>query len=208
MTRDWDEHYATGEMPWDSPEAPPVLVALVEAGRLPTGRALDVGCGTGTNVRYLASVGYDAVGIDISPLAIEQARSASKGAAGDFEFKHADFLVDGAPLGPYDLVLDRGCFHVFDEADDRARFAQRVAECLSPAGLWMSIIGSTEGPPRDHGPPRRSARDIANAVEPALELVELRSFEFGEGESGTVWGWVLLAQRRRVEAQPSTRHAG
>lgn len=205
MARDWDEHYRAGEMPWDTGHPDPELVALLEAGRLPRGRALDIGCGTGTTVLYLAEQGYDAVGVDLSRLAIEQASGKPRPARGSVEFRQLDFLVD-PPAGPFDLVLDRGCFHVFDGTGERARFAARVAGCLAPDGLWVSLLGSTEGPARDHGPPRRSARDIAAAVEPVLEIVELRGARFDADLPSAARAWVLLARRRGVPAQPSTVH--
>lgn len=205
MARDWDEHYRAGETPWDTGHPDPELVALLEAGRLPRGRALDIGCGTGTTVRTLAERGYEALGVDVSKLAIEQAAAKPRPAKGSVEFRHLDFLAD-PPAGPFDLVVDRGCFHVFDGADERARFAARVAECLAPGGLWVSLLGSTEGPARDHGPPRRSARDIAAAVEPALEIVELRTATFDAELPSVARAWVLLARRRSVPAQPSTVH--
>lgn len=206
MARDWDEHYASGELPWDSGRPARELVELIEAGRLPTGVALDVGCGTGTNVRYLASRGYDAIGLDIAPLAIERAKAAAEPTAGKVEYRAGDFLNDDVGVGRFQLVFDRGCFHVFDDADDRARFAAQVARCLAADGVWVSLLGSTEGPARDHGPPRRSARDILTAVEPALEIVELKGVELDADAPTSVRGWVLIARRRAVPAQPSSVH--
>lgn len=203
MTRSWDDHYAAGETPWDSGESDVELTKLVESERLPRGRALDVGCGTGTHAHYLASRGYDVLAVDLSKLAIEQAR-AKPAPAGAVEFRQLDFLADEVPAGPFDLVFDRGCFHVFDAPSEQARFAERVASCLAPGGLWVSLLGSTEGAARDHGPPRRSARDIANAVEPSLSIVELRATEFDADLPTRAKAWVLLAQRRKVPAQPST----
>jgi hypothetical protein len=89
-----------------------------------------------------------------------------------------DFLAAAVPDGPFHFVFDRGCFHVFDEPAERAQFAERVAATLAPEGLWLSLIGSTEGPPREMGPPRRTAQEITRAIEPALEIVELRAAEF------------------------------
>ena len=204
MTHDWEEHYASGDLPWDTGAPAPLLVELFEAGRLPMGCALDVGCGTGASTRYLAERGFDAMGVDLSDLAVEQAKAAARGVAGPVEFHRLDFLVDDPPGGPFDLVFDRGCFHVFDDARDQARFAERVARCLGPEGLWVSLIGSTEGSERDGGPPRRSGRDIMNAVEPSLEIVELKGVAFDADTSTGVRGWVLLATPRRVPAQQST----
>jgi len=206
MARDWNEHYASGELPWDSGRPAGELVGLVEAGDLPTGRALDVGCGTGTNVRYLAAQGYEAVGVDVAAGAITMAKEASAGAEGSVEFLQLDFLTNDPPGAPFDLVFDRGCFHTFDDAESQALFARRVADILSPTGLWVSLLGSTEGPERDHGPPRRSARDIVLAVEPALEIADLRGVAFDVDAPSSVRGWVLLARRRSVPAQPSSVH--
>jgi SAM-dependent methyltransferase len=204
MKRDWDEHYAAGETRWDTGAPAPALVELLEAGRLPEGRALDIGCGTGTNARYLASRGYDVVGVDVSGIAIERARAVTGPAGGSLELRKLDFLSDDPPAGPFDVAFDRGCLHVFDDPADQRRFAERVAGCLAADGLWVSLLGSTEGPARDQGPPRRSARDIANAVEPALEIMELRAIELDADLPGRPSGWLLLARRRAVPAQPST----
>ena len=118
-------------------------------------------------------------------------------------FAALDFLAAPPPGGPFQFVFDRGCFHVFDEPDERQRFAAQVAAALAPGGLWLSMIGSTEGPPREVGPPRRSAREVALAIEPVLEIVELRSAEFrGHGAKA----WFCLSRRRTIPAQPSTGH--
>ena len=109
----------------------------------------------------------------------------------------------GTPDGPFQFVFDRGCFHVFDEPDERRRFAAQVADALAPGGLWLSLIGSTEGPPHEVGPPRRSAREVTLAIEPALEIVELRSAEF---RGNNAKAWFCLSRQRRMPAKPSSRH--
>jgi len=145
---DWNEHYASGQMPWDSNEPDPALVATVEAGTIPAGRALEVGCGTGTNALWLAAHGFDVLGVDVSALAIDRARAKMGDGAIACRFEVLDFLKH-QPEGPFDFVFDRGCFHVFDAPEVRARFAALVAGVLAPGGLWLSLIGSTEGAPRD-----------------------------------------------------------
>ena len=105
---------------------------------------------------------------------------------------------------PLDFVFDRGCFHAFDDENDRARFAQRVAAALNDNGVWLSLIGSTEGAAREEGPPRRSARDVMNAIEPSLEILQFRSTEFSVCEQH-LKSWLCLSCTRTVPAQPSTR---
>lgn len=113
-----------------------------------------------------------------------------------------DFLTAPPPDDPFQFVFDRGCFHVFDEPGERQLFASQVAASLRPGGVWLSLIGSTEGPPREVGPPRRSAGEVALAIEPALEIIELRSAAFREDAKA----WFCLSRKRTTPAHPSTRH--
>jgi SAM-dependent methyltransferase len=201
---DWNERYGSGEpLPWDAGVPDPMLVELVQSGALPRGgKAIDIGCGTGTNVIWLAQQGFDVLGVDIAPLAVEQARKKAGGAA-RVRFAVHDILAGAPEGGPFQLVFDRGCFHVFDEAAERAKFATRVASILASGGRWLSLIGSTEGAARDSGPPRRSVRDIAAAMEPELELLTLSSAQFELDPP--VKAWVCITGRREVPAQPSSR---
>jgi SAM-dependent methyltransferase len=198
----WNESYASGEpLPWDTGTPDALLVEIIESRAIAPGRTLEIGCGTGTNAIFLAQHGFDVLGVDISELAVDKARAKAQGRC---RFEVVDFLAAAPAGGPFQFVFDRGCFHVFDDEGERARFAQKVAAELVEHGLWLSLIGSTEGPPRDEGPPRRSARDVMNAMEPSLEIVELRSTEF------TVYGeqvksWLCLSRKRVIPAQPSTR---
>src|SRR4051794_30195356 len=67
--------YRTGRAPWDTGVTPPEVVDLIEgATALPRGRALDLGCGTGTNVRYLAEHRWEAAGVEADVRAYDAAR--------------------------------------------------------------------------------------------------------------------------------------
>ena len=196
----WNESYASGEpLPWDTGTPDPVLVEMIESRAIAPGRTLEIGCGTGTNAIFLAQHGFDVLGVDISEIAVGKARAKAHGRC---RFEVMDFLV--APSGgPFDFVFDRGCFHIFDDESERARFAQNVAAELVEHALWLSLIGSTEGAPRDQGPPRRTARDVMNAIEPSLEIVKLRSAEFTVCEE-QLKSWLCLSRKRAIPAQPST----
>lgn len=201
--RDWNESYAVGELPWDTGEPEPLLVEFVLSGRAQPMRALDIGAGTGTNSIYLAEHGFDVLGIDIAPRAVERAEKKLNNRGLPCRFAALDILAGAIEGGPFEFIFDRGCFHVFDESEERAQFAERVAAMLAPQGQWLSLIGSTEGPLREVGPPRRSAREVILAIEPALEIVELRAAEFrGHGASA----WFCLSRQRGIPAQASTRH--
>jgi SAM-dependent methyltransferase len=205
---DWNSTYASDQVPWDTGEPEPYLVEVVQQGLVPGGRALEIGCGTGTDAIWLDKQGYDVLALDIAPLAIERARAKAKAAsAAHCQFEVRDFL-DGEPMqGSFQFVFDRGCFHVFDAKEQQTAFASRVASLLAPNGVWLSLIGSTEGPAREMGPPRRSAHEIVSAVEPYLELATMRAIQFAPvpGETAAPRAWLCLWRRRATPAQPSTR---
>jgi methyl halide transferase len=198
----WNESYASGQLPWDTGQPEPLLVEFVTARGVAPCTTLEIGAGTGTNAIWMAERGFDVLGVDVSPLAVERARAKIGERTLRCRFAALDFLAAPPPDGPYQFVFDRGCFHVFDEPDERQRFAARVADALAPGGLWLSLIGSTEGLPREVGPPRRSAVEVTLAIEPALEVVELRSAEF---RGSNAKAWFCLSRQRTTPAQPSTR---
>lgn len=200
----WDARYEQTNVPWDTGVPDPHLVEFIQASSVTPRRVLEIGCGTGTNAIWLASRGCEVVGIDVSPRAIAQAEAKVRGEPICFLVR--DFF-DASLEGSFDFVFDRGVLHLYDDLPARAKFVGRVAELLSPTGVWLSIVGSTEGPPRDHGPPRRSALDLVAAVEPVLELAELRSTEFHANIPTPAAAWLLKARHRSTPAQPST-HVG
>ena len=197
----WNDNYASGEpLPWDTGVPDPMLVERIESCAIAPCRTLEVGCGTGTNAIYLAQHGFEVVGVDISPIAVEHARTKANGRC---RFETIDFLNEPPPGGPFHFVFDRGCFHTFDEDDERARFAENVAAVLDVGGVWLSLIGSTEGPPREAGPPRRNAREVMQAIEPSMEILQFSSREFGVcGKQ--LNAWLCLSRKRTIQPQPSS----
>jgi SAM-dependent methyltransferase len=106
-------YYEAGKPPWDTDVTPPELVALVEGqDPLPPGRALELGCGTGTNAIYLARHGWDVVAVDFIDGAVEQARgkAATAGVTPRFLCADATRLDNVDAPGPYDLFFDLSCF--------------------------------------------------------------------------------------------------
>jgi methylase of polypeptide subunit release factors len=76
----WNDRDASGEpLPWDTGRPDSMLVEMIASRAIASGRTLEVGCGTGTNAIYLAQHGFEVVGVDISPLAVESARAKALG---------------------------------------------------------------------------------------------------------------------------------
>ena len=123
-------------LPWDTGISPPELHAHIAAHA--PGRALDLGCGTGTNVLTLAQHGWDVVGVDFAVKAIAQARDKLKRAGLRADVRVGD--VTRIDLdGTFDLILDIGCFHGLP-ARDQDRYAQRVKQRLAPGGTFLLYV--------------------------------------------------------------------
>lgn len=101
----WDERYRSSKRIW-SGNPNPQLVAEVE-GMTP-GRALDVGCGEGADVIWLAQRGWEVVGMDISQVALDRAaahaREKAPDAAGRITWQQADLIQTAPPPDSFDLV--------------------------------------------------------------------------------------------------------
>lgn len=117
--------YLIGQTPWDTNVTPPELVQLVEVEKFSPGRALDLGCGTGTNAIYLARHGFEAVGVDFVERAIAMARRKAAAAGVPVEFCCADVLAPGSLGKPFELILDIGCLHNLDPYG-RVRYADNT----------------------------------------------------------------------------------
>ncbi len=131
----YDAMYRFTRPDWDTALTPPEVVALIENHRS-RGRALDLGCGTGTHSIYLAQHGFEVVGVDFSPKAIELARDKARQAGVQVDFRlsdvtHLDFLQK-----PFNLILDVGCFHGLDQAG-RLRYAEHASRLTQPGSKFL-----------------------------------------------------------------------
>jgi cyclopropane fatty-acyl-phospholipid synthase-like methyltransferase len=160
-SHDWDAAYAgDAPPPWDIGRPQPVFQAVADAGRL-SGRVLDIGCGTGEHTLLAAERGADADGIDLSTRAIEQARAKASSRGLDVHFDVADALALAAPETPYDVVIDSGVFHVFDDAD-RASYVDVLRRVLRPGGA-VYLMCFSDRQPGDWGPRRVSEGELRTA---------------------------------------------
>ncbi len=127
--------YLRGRTPWDTNITPPEVMEFISQN--PAGRALDLGCGTGTNAISLARVGWEVTGVDFSSKAIRKAREKARLAGLQVKFIQADVTDLWMLQEPYDYVLDIGCLFVLSE-HSRARYARELAR-LTKSGAWYML---------------------------------------------------------------------
>lgn len=129
-------------MVWERAAPPAELVALVEGpGALPAGRALDLGCGIGTDTIYLATHGWDVTGVDLTPAALAVARrnAAAAGVAPRLINGDVTRLADLDVGDGYTLLVDFGCFHTLPD-DRRAAYVTGVSRAAAP-GATLLLLG-------------------------------------------------------------------
>lgn len=135
----YDAAYA-GVPNWDIGRPQRAFVQLVEAG-IVRDPVLDVGCGTGELSLFLARRGHDVLGIDLSPLAIHQARQKAY-----WRRISAQFLVWDALDLPrlrdanitFRTVVDSGMFHVLGDRE-RDRFIAGLGGVVRSRGLYCVL---------------------------------------------------------------------
>lgn len=180
--------YRLGLIVWKRATPPAELIALVEGpAPLPAGRALDLGCGTGTDTIYLASHGWDVTGVDMTPRALAIARRNATAAGVAPRFIHGDVtrLADLDVGADYTLLLDLGCFHTLPN-DRRAPYITGVTHIAAP-GATLLLSGF-----------RRRGLVLAHA---GITVEEVRQRFCGAG-------WELVGAKRSAINQSVMQWAG
>lgn len=185
----WDDRYRQEDTPWDTGIVPPELQELVHSGQLrPPGVTLDLGCGTGTNVNFLAGLGFTAIGVDLVWRAVAEARRKALAAGLPPRFFAGD--VASLPLHVQAcFALDMGCLHSL-ASGQRERYARSLAGLLLPGALYM-LYGFDQEP--GSGPDARgfAPGETAARFAPHFQMCWQRPSL--QGERPVAW---YLLQRR------------
>jgi SAM-dependent methyltransferase len=186
------ERYRAGAAPWDTGITPPEIHAIL--AELPPGRAIDVGCGTGTTLRTLLDAGWQADGVDFVAQAIEAAEGKlAPYGAGQYALLCADVSRLDAlalPHAPYDLAIDIGCGHSVPPAR-QMDYVSGLAARLKPGATLMLYVHFPQ-PDHDHG---WTPGDVRRLFLPAFEII--REALSDDTTTGAPSAWYRL-QRHAV----------
>jgi SAM-dependent methyltransferase len=171
----WEQRYRDGPRPWDTRITPPEVQAFwADAGRQRSGLALDLGCGPGTNVAYLARLGLHALGVDLAGLALIEARKRLANEPQELRQRTSFVQADVTRLPFHSLgaryILDIGCLHGIPNSE-RAAYARGVINNLASGGHYhlfaFDRIEGEEPSRRGMGP-----NEVEQLFWPHLSLVQ------------------------------------
>ncbi|MBC2906519.1 class I SAM-dependent methyltransferase [Streptomyces cupreus] len=145
----WDRFYADRSRPVPFFVAKPdeSLAAYLDQGLIAPGRVLDLGCGAGRNALFLASRGFEVDAVDLSLVAVAWAEDRAREVGVDVRFLCGDvFALPATELsGPYDLVVDSGCFHHLPP-HRRVSYLALLNRVLAPSGhLALTSFAAGQG---------------------------------------------------------------
>jgi len=145
--------------PWDTGISPPELMAFIKEN--PAGRALDLGCGTGTNVITLAKNGWQVTGVDFAPHGIKIARQKAQQASVEVNLLVDDVTHLEKVDGTFNLILDMGCYHSLS-TEGKAGYRKNLERLLAPDGTYLLYA---------------FFREDADGSGPGVSIADIRAFD-------------------------------
>ncbi len=197
MMERWDSSYRRARLPgWDVGRPASELEEIVEDGTIKPGKALVLGCGTGTNAVYLASKGFEVTGVDVAPTALALAEQRAAKAKVGVRWLVADVVVL-PDIGSFDFIFDRGCYHHV-QLYDAAGFV-RSMDSRTAAGAHFLLLAGNANQPRHGGPPRVEETQLVDNFAGTWDFVSLREIRFESRDpnyKNGPWAWSALMRRR------------
>lgn len=194
---DWNEHYESGQPPWESGLPSSELGRVIAEEGIQPCRMIELGCGSGINAVWLAGQGFDVTAVDFNELAIEKARRRAASAGVAVRFVLADVFDLPELDEPFPVFFDRGCYHAV-RGVDAAAYVRSLVRVTAPGSLGLILTGNARsGHEAGQGPPVVAEEDFQAELEPAFEIVRLREFEFDEVEhiEARFLAWSCLVRR-------------
>jgi cyclopropane fatty-acyl-phospholipid synthase-like methyltransferase len=186
-----DQIYSTvplEKIPWNIETPPDLLKKVVDTHLDKTSKIIELGCGAGNYVIYLAGKGFDVMGVDISPKAIDIANNSMNEKGVKCKFVVSNVLSDMTEIiDNYDFAYDWELLHhIFPE--DREKYINNVYRLLKPGGAYLSVFFSEESPQFGGKEKYRktplntvlyfsSESEILILVKPLFKVLELKTVE-------------------------------
>lgn len=147
----WDRRYGGRELVWTGE---PNRFLVAETATLAPGRAIDLGCGEGRNAVWLAERGWEAIGVDFSPVGLQKAAELAAARGVSVDWVVADLLDYRPDPRAFELVL---IFYLQVPAAERRPIVRAAAEAVAPAGTLLLVAHDSSNLQRGYGGPQDPA---------------------------------------------------
>jgi SAM-dependent methyltransferase len=199
---DWDAQYRCGTPPWETGLPAAELVRVVREGVLRPMPILELGCGTGADAVFLAQRGFEVTAVDLSPTAIERARTRAERSGALLRIVLDDVFEFAEHCGSFDLVYDAG-FYQYLRRTQLSRLLDLLWRMTSPGSLYFALAPCTGKEAEGELPPV-SEEEIRYELGRLFEFIDLRPLrlEGPDGGEGNL-GWSCLMRRPIVAGRSS-----
>jgi 2-polyprenyl-3-methyl-5-hydroxy-6-metoxy-1,4-benzoquinol methylase len=161
MNKDKEIFEKTYEKPsavWTTTEPPKELVKLIESGKIKPCKAIDIGCGEGFYSIYLASKGFDVLGVDISENAIKYAKENAASRGVNVRFIAMDIANMEQLKEKFDFVLEWAIMHHIMPPKSR-KYIEDIRKILKKGGKYLSVCFNEND--SDFGGPNKKYRMVS-----------------------------------------------
>lgn len=219
----WDSVFSTQE--WGKYPSESLIQFVARNFYRRTSRAetkiLEVGCGPGPNIWYLAREGFSAYGIDGSERAIQLANTRLHAEGLSAVLHVGDIISLPFPDSFFDAVVDVECLYA-NSRESTVRILKEIERCLKPGGLFYSrtltdrmYVGKnqtqcghmeytdiSDGPIAGKGFTRLMDRaEIDSLYRPSFDIVSIDRLEYSvNNEIQTISEWIIIGTKRENNA--------
>jgi len=146
---------------WTRTEPPKELKEFVEGKQILLCKTIDVACGEGIYSIYLASKGFDVLGIDISEKAIEYAKQNASKQNVDARFKVLDIQKLSDLNDKFDFVFEWGLMHHLPR-EVLPEYIKNVSNLLNSNGKYLTMHFNLQG--SDYGTTGQRFREVPDGT--------------------------------------------
>jgi SAM-dependent methyltransferase len=193
----WERQYEEGDLPWETGRPSTELQHVVSEQHIEPCRALEIGCGTGSSAIWLAHRGFEVTALDLSSLALQQARQRAADDEARVDFQVADLTKPLPFRDEFDFFFDGGCYHAVRLADGPAYF-RTLVQITRPHAYGLVLLGNAAEPEDEVGPPTLEEWQVRGEWGEHFNILQLRPFRFDRQYRGAkrYLGWSCFVQKK------------